>query len=81
MADFPKFPAYGEPWVDCGICGESYPRSVMVRHYKKGFLVDKLCADNVSHDDNMARLIRGRERPDPSEQVVRKQGPGGTIHP
>ncbi len=81
MASFAKFPVYREPWVDCAICGESYPRSQVVRHYKKGFLVDALCADDHSHDDNLARIIRGRERPDPSEQVVKKQGQGGTIHP
>ncbi len=81
MASFPKFPVYGEPWIDCAICGESLPRSRAMRHYKKGFLVDALCADALAHDDAMARLIRGRERPDPSEQVVRAQGEGGTLHP
>jgi hypothetical protein len=47
---------------------------MMQRHYKKGFMVDALCADDRTHDDYMAELIRGRERPDPSEQVVKNQG-------
>lgn len=72
--DFPRFPMYREPWLDCPICGNSYPRHMMQRHYKKGFLVDKLCADARAHDDYMAELIRGRERPDPTEQKVANQG-------
>lgn len=53
----------------------------MQRHYKKGFMVDKLCADERTHDDFMAELIRGRERPEPSEQVVAGQGPSLTPSP
>lgn len=74
MASFPKFPRMGEPWLECAICGNDFPRSQMRKHYRLGVYVDRLCADERTHEDNMEDVIRGDERQIPSEQPVKNQG-------
>src|SRR5689334_15564953 len=69
------YPRYGEPWVECAICGMDLPRSQAVKHYKKGFLVCKWDDDQLTHADYMEQLERGVDRDDPSEQRVKDQGP------
>lgn len=80
--NIPHFPRMGEPWLECPICGNDFPRSQMRLHYRKGILVDRLCDDERTHADYMEDVIRGDERPEPSEQRVSDQGePGVTISP
>jgi len=75
----PVFPRYGERWFECYICGFDFPVTEARRHYKSNRLVDAACDDQKTHRDYMADLIVPSqveaERREPSEQVVKCQGP------
>jgi hypothetical protein len=73
---FPKFPLKHEPWFECSICGLDFPMSEGIRHYKTKKLVDKLCADERTHADNMEFVERSEtEHVNRTEQRVPDQGP------
>lgn len=65
---------YGSAWAECDICGEEYPQSEMVRHYKTGRLVDVLCADELNADDYREVAIIRAEELIGSEQIIPAQG-------
>ena len=66
----PKFRHAGEPWLECPICGFSYPRSEMVRNYRTNKFVDMKCDDQLTHDDYLQIQQRRQERMEPTEQKV-----------
>lgn len=70
----PTFPRYGECWGDCYICGFSFPRSQLMRHYKTRRLVDARCADEMSHADYLELHERRAEESCDLEQRVQGQG-------
>ena len=66
----PKFRHAGEPWLECPICGFSYPRSEMVKNYRTNKFVDMKCDDQLTHDDYLQIQQRRQERMEPTEQKV-----------
>jgi|SRR5215467_2304259 len=63
-------------WFECGICGEDYPQTEAIRHYKFGVLVDAKCADELAFTDYFDDLrLPENERPNPTRQRVPDQGP------
>src|SRR5262252_9439256 len=62
-------------WFECAICGEDFPQTESMRHYKFGVLVDIGCADELAHSDYMEGLrLPENERPNPTKQRVPDQG-------
>ena len=65
---------YGEPWVECAICGFDFPQSQMTRHYKSKRLVDRKCADERPWSEYINRTKPQPEDGRTSEQPVSGQG-------
>jgi len=62
-------------WFECGICGEDFPQTEAIRHYKFGVLVDAKCADELAFTDYYDDLrLPDTERPNPTMQRVPDQG-------
>lgn len=63
------FPIY-EPVSQCNICGLDFPESELMRHYRTGRLVDRLCNDERTASDNLAILKRPNENRRRAKQPV-----------
>ena len=63
------FPIY-EPVSQCNICGLDFPESELMRHYRTGRLVDRLCNDERTASDNLAILKRPNESRRRAKQPV-----------
>src|SRR5262245_27495436 len=58
------------PVSECSICGNDFREDEMVRHYRTGRLVDKLCADEMTADDYLAIYHRPMENRKRAKQPV-----------
>lgn len=68
---------YGEPHIECNICGFELPLSHAVRHYKTKKLVDRKCADEIgAYELRALTRIRSEDGAN-SPQPVSGQGEDG----
>lgn len=71
------FLPYGDVWVDCDVCGFSYPLSHMKRNHKTKKLVDIKCDDTLSHSDYTEVFTLPADNVTISPQPVPDQGAAG----